>query len=280
MREVIRRLSRNTIEETRPAYRYATVQSVNTTARTATVTYSGESTSVTLPYGGMTPVVGATVRIDGVPGDRHIADVMAEHAHDYAATGHTHWYDPGTPTNAIGNYPDGVSVGMVNSADGWPAIGPVLTVKRTTIRATQYLTEWNNNREWRRTAHSSFAGGWSDWTLIGDGDTGWLEITDLRNGATAYQTGLAGSWTPRCRRMNGVVYLQGLINTNATTTPLHVATLPGGYRPRSTLMENIFVSGANYRRMDIDVNGSIIFREAPAYSTGWHSITTSFPADA
>lgn len=138
---------------------------------------------------------------------------------------------------------------------------------------------------------SSYApeAGDSAWALVNGSDLlvigvlgpieGWQEVTDLRNGATAYQTGITNQWTPRYRKIGGVVYLQGLINTNVTTTPLHVATLPIGYRPRSTYMGIQMTASTQFRRMDIDANGSIIFREAPSYTTSWHSITASFPAD-
>lgn len=178
--------------------------------------------------------------------------------------------------------PDGQSVAVgTGSTNGWPTNYPVvITYKYGAHDLVQLCYGIVEKKVFFRFSNSGLGDAWSDWShLLGD-DSGWIEITDFYNGATAYQTGLAGAWTPRCRRMNGVVYLQGLINTNATTNPLHVATLPVGFRPRHTLMENIFVSGANYRRMDIDGNGSIIFREAnPAFSTGWHSITSSFPQE-
>lgn len=113
-------------------------------------------------------------------------------------------------------------------------------------------------------------------------DSGWIELTGWLNGTTAYQAGLGGAWTPRYRKINGIVYLAGLFNSGATTTPLHVNTLPVGYRPGTgTTMLAIPHTGTGVRRLDIAANGVMTLREqfAGAATTGWHSLQNSFPAE-
>lgn len=129
-------------------------------------------------------------------------------------------------------------------------------------------------------ARVMYAGVWRPWSLVGGDDSGWQEMTSFLNGATAYQGGLGNSWTPRYRKKNGIVYLQGLVNTNTTATSIHVTTLPAGYRPGTgTSMFLQATSGSQHRRMDINFDGAVVFRESPAYTTGWHSIGCWFPAE-
>jgi hypothetical protein len=78
MRDTIEQVAKDVIQRERPIYRYATVQSVNTTLRRAFVVFSGEALAVPVRYGSVIPKPGALVRIDGLVGDRHIADVMGE----------------------------------------------------------------------------------------------------------------------------------------------------------------------------------------------------------
>lgn len=117
---------------------------------------------------------------------------------------------------------------------------------------------------------------WSAWKLLYE-DTGWIELTGFVNGASAYQTGLGNSWTPRYRRKGGVVYLEGLVNSGTTAT-VHVCTLPAGFRPGTGVkMVNMFAAGPSTRRMDIGANGAMTFRELVGTgSTAWHNISTSF----
>jgi hypothetical protein len=119
-------------------------------------------------------------------------------------------------------------------------------------------------------------GSWSAWTQWG-GDTDWIELTGFINGASAYQTGLGNPWTPRYRKQNGVVYLEGLVNAGTTAT-VHICTLPAGFRPGTgTKMVDMFAAGPSVRRMDILSNGDMIFRELVGTgSTGWHNIGCSF----
>jgi hypothetical protein len=75
VRDLIRSVSRAEVDRTRPGPRYAVVDTVNLTAKTANVTYTGEAVSVPISFGGVVPSVGAKVRIEGPSGARYIADV-------------------------------------------------------------------------------------------------------------------------------------------------------------------------------------------------------------
>ena len=107
-REVFQALILETLEEKRPGYRYATVASINRTARTATVTYPEGGDPATVAMGAVQPsVVGQVVRIEGRLGDKFIADVMGP---AYIAA--EAWLQPGTPGQPA------FSTGWANYADG------------------------------------------------------------------------------------------------------------------------------------------------------------------
>lgn len=77
-RDLIRKVCMKVLDKERPKYVYAVVQSVDTASRTAWVLYPGDVEPVTVPYGMIAVPEGAgqVVRIDGLPGDRFIADVL------------------------------------------------------------------------------------------------------------------------------------------------------------------------------------------------------------
>lgn len=65
------------IDKQRPRPRYAVVKEIDPEARKAKVTYIGESSVVTIPFGLDGPSeVNQYVRIEGVPGDRYISSVL------------------------------------------------------------------------------------------------------------------------------------------------------------------------------------------------------------
>lgn len=78
MRDVIRRVAAETIQWLRPAYRYATVESVDVRGSSCMVVYPGETVSVRVRMGSTVPVVGQIVRINGAASDRFIEDAMGE----------------------------------------------------------------------------------------------------------------------------------------------------------------------------------------------------------
>lgn len=67
------------LNKKRPAPRYAVVKEINTDEKYAMVSYIGEDSIVKIPYGSVAPEnVGDAVRIEGVPGDRYISDVLGD----------------------------------------------------------------------------------------------------------------------------------------------------------------------------------------------------------
>jgi microcystin-dependent protein len=77
MRDIITKLAAETVEKLRPKYRYAVVESWDTTTRKASVTYTGDSNPVLVNIGSIWPTfVGQVARIEGIGTDKFIADVF------------------------------------------------------------------------------------------------------------------------------------------------------------------------------------------------------------
>lgn len=79
VRDLVTQVVRSMLTTERPPVRYATVVSIDRANRKATVTYIGESTSVTVSMGSIQPLAtGQVVRIGGMMGDRYIEDVLGD----------------------------------------------------------------------------------------------------------------------------------------------------------------------------------------------------------
>lgn len=79
LRDVIRAIVREVLEQERPRYKYAKVISIDATAGTCVVNYVGEAgNNVTVKMGRIIrpTAVNQIVRIDGLNGDRFISDVL------------------------------------------------------------------------------------------------------------------------------------------------------------------------------------------------------------
>lgn len=104
------------------------------------------------------------------------------------------------------------------------------------------------------------------------GDNGaWTTVT-LTNGWTNF----GGFQAARYRRMNGIVYVQGMLvpGTNGAAA----FTLPAGFRPAAN---HLFQGNSNSTslaagRFDVNSTGTLV----PAAAVGWISIECSFPAEA
>lgn len=149
-------------------------------------------------------------------------------------------------------------------------------------RQVVYEMQDGATRVWDRACQGgdpTLAASWTGWREVG-GDTGWA-LLPLAGTATAYSTDLANQYAPRYRKVAGVVHLAGLVNTGATTNPIHVATLPAGFRPATGIMSQQITSGAILRRLDITSNGYLTFREATGtVHSSWHNVQCSFLAEA
>jgi hypothetical protein len=72
-RDVVRGICRSVLRTERPGDTYAVVQSIDRANRRAVVRYPGETVDITLPMGAVQPsAVGDSVRVKGMPADRHI----------------------------------------------------------------------------------------------------------------------------------------------------------------------------------------------------------------
>lgn len=89
MRDTIQRLAEERIEALRPRYRYGTVSSIDRVNRKCGVTLNGETAPVIVNMGSIQPaVIGQTVRVEGLRGDRFITDVMGL---TYNSLDNRHW---------------------------------------------------------------------------------------------------------------------------------------------------------------------------------------------
>lgn len=120
------------------------------------------------------------------------------------------------------------------------------------------------------------AGIWRPWSLLGGEDSGWVELSITGADFSAYQTGLGNSWTPRYRRVNGTVYMEGLVNGGPTGV---CAYLPTGFRPGTGASMRNVVTAAGHYRLDISSNGAINFVTGWPDTTSWKSISASFPQE-
>lgn len=77
MRDVMSTLIRKEIQRERPRYEYATVKSVDRASRRAYVQFQGEEGEEQIALGHLIPGhEGQVVRVEGLTGDRYVADVM------------------------------------------------------------------------------------------------------------------------------------------------------------------------------------------------------------
>lgn len=123
------------------------------------------------------------------------------------------------------------------------------------------------------TRYGTRGGGWGAWKPAANVDTGWV-VPTFENAWVTYGPG----HDARYRRMNGIVYLQGLVKSG--TLGATVYTLPVGYRPVQTQVVTAKASGGAYRIDAITDGRVIIYNEAlGAPTTAWVSTAMSFPAD-
>ena len=77
--ETMKRLVREEVERQRPRYQMATVVSIDRTNRRCAVIFPGDTTNATVSMGAIQPKTpGQVVRVEGLSGDRYIADVMGD----------------------------------------------------------------------------------------------------------------------------------------------------------------------------------------------------------
>lgn len=106
-------------------------------------------------------------------------------------------------------------------------------------------------------------------------DTQWTNAT-LGAAWTNYGGGYASA---RYRRVNNVVYVQGLIKaSSATASNTTMFTLPAGYRPSANIIFSSRAAGGVQFRLDVQSAGAVIAPEGVgATATDYVSVNISFP---
>ena len=111
-------------------------------------------------------------------------------------------------------------------------------------------------------------------------DSGWIFVGDT--GAPAFENSWQdydGDYTEggygscRFRKINGVVYLEGLATSG--TVGSTIFTLPAGYRPFGIVITHSLTSGNGSSRLDVNTSGNVICNTG---SNSWFSIWCSFVA--
>lgn len=113
-------------------------------------------------------------------------------------------------------------------------------------------------------------------TAWGDTLTPWRALP-LVNGVAPY-SGFPGEWSPRYRKINGVVYTEGLVNVPQAGT--HFATMPVGFRPGSSIMRHLGSDGGAVRRIDFYPDGRVFAstEQVGAYAS-WQHVGASYLAE-
>lgn len=109
-------------------------------------------------------------------------------------------------------------------------------------------------------------------------DSGWQTPT-LLNGITNYNQNSIYDGTPfqgaRYRKLNNVVYIEGMIKKGLESEYINIFNLPPSFRPSKNLIIPIVYS--NIKRLDIMASGEVIVKD---FNSAWISISgVSFPID-
>lgn len=120
--------------------------------------------------------------------------------------------------------------------------------------------------EWVKTSGAESNAGWQP---VGYSDTGWTTVSSL--GAGWSNQNPAGYTSLAYRKLNGIVYLRGLITTAGSRNTL-IFTLPAGFRPTKNHHIPAIVSGAvNPQDSGINVHPTgDVYGRGP--QSGWLSL--------
>ena len=133
---------------------------------------------------------------------------------------------------------------LTNAPSPWSA-GFVINQKINNVTRKQKFFNNQGNEEYTR---YQISGVWQPWKQVAIIETPvWTNLT-LQNGATPN-----GTRIPRYIKYNGIVYLQGEINTVANNTV--IATLPAGFRPNLGTGLNFVTAIANSGTMQTSLMG-------------------------
>lgn len=208
---------------------------------------------------------------------------------DVTKDGTTRLHGAGMPTR-LGTTPTWAFVSTTNIpasfADGYPArVGDLLISTNGIAKGEIYYVK-------KVYENGNVDVGVSGQTIQMKEDTGWLNVGTVNQpayaaGWTSIATG-ANDWGPPAfRKMNGVVYLRGLVKYSAALAAgqmsVPIFTLPNGFRPGSSLGQHFTVANGNNAVARIQVTETGIVQTnynsaAVAANTWWGLDDISFPA--
>lgn len=100
-------------------------------------------------------------------------------------------------------------------------------------------------------------------------------VPALLNGWVPF--GVAGYINPRYRKINGIVYVQGLAKSGATAPGTVIFNLPAGFRPSGKL-QIVTCSNSIFALLEVAANGD--YTAAVAVNANNLNLGFSFPAEA
>ncbi|WP_136053426.1 hypothetical protein [Microbacterium sp. K5D] len=107
-------------------------------------------------------------------------------------------------------------------------------------------------------------------------DTGWVALP-LSPGSGWVNFGGAYGAT-RYRRINGVVYVTGMVKSGTTAPGQTIGTLPIGFRPAAYIMRSVAASNASgVAQVDVTATGQIL--HGSGVSAVFTALEFSFPAE-
>lgn len=103
--------------------------------------------------------------------------------------------------------------------------------------------------EWIKRFNGDSNTGWIEIS----GDSGWLEVGSAGNAAfTNTWKNYGSGWaTAAYRKINGIVYLKGLVTRGAASRAAQIFVLPAGFRPAG----NMHIAALNSGNVSSDLNG-------------------------
>lgn len=165
-----------------------------------------------------------------------------------------------TPTAAPSTYSVGTTVFSFGSTAGWPiTFATVTTVRVTTARTYQLLTEKATGRTWIRSEGDSDT--WGSWLEYAAAtDTGWQAISPVAP-ASSFTTG-----SFRYRVKNGEFFIGGALKADGWAANFTLYTIPTtSYRPVGQSVYTVGTySGYSATQITIGTDGTI--KPAQAFS--------------
>ena len=117
-------------------------------------------------------------------------------------------------------------------------------------------------------------------SIYSDKDTPWQKPTYQNGWGEFDPNGTYGAI--RYRKVQGVVYIQGMMSGGTASSSLPAFTLPRGFRPSNRMIFGVYTAegtGTQGNRLDILANGQVHPYAAVSVTTGWFSVHAIFIPD-